>query len=99
MSRTKRRDIRPFSQKFWEDRQGNFVVWQRPNKFLWIWLVTMVAGWVLPYGNISRIVGWISLIALVAWALLEATRGVNYFRRTLGILILLLLIVARIGIF
>ena len=97
MSRTSRRDIRPLSQKFWEDRQGNFVVWQAPNIWLWIWIVTLVLGWFIPYISwLQTIISWTSLIALVIWAILEVKSGVNYFRRTIGFLVLVLLVLVRI---
>ncbi len=87
---------RTFSQKFWEDKNGNFVVWQKPNKFLWTWFITLFIGWFVPLGWPQKLLAWISLIALVIWAFLEATRGVNYFRRTIGTLVLILLILVRI---
>ncbi len=96
MSRTQRSDQRPISQKFWEDRSGNFVVWQKPNVWLWTWFITMVAGWILPLGFVQKATGWISLIALIIWAVFEVKNGVNYFRRSLGLLVLLLLIVVRL---
>ena len=40
----------------------------------------------------------ISLVALGAWSLLEITKGVNYFRKGLGVLILLLTIGAAFGV-
>ncbi|MGZ6005314.1 MAG: hypothetical protein ACXWLH_04135 [Candidatus Saccharimonadales bacterium] len=86
---------RSFSQKFWEDKNGKVVVWQAPNRWLLIWLITLVLGWFMPYGWPQKAVGWISLIALVIWAFFEAKSGVNYFRRTIGILVLLLLIIVR----
>lgn len=87
---------RSFSQKFWEDKNGNFVVWQKPNMYLWIWFVTLFISWFAPYGWLHETIGTISLIALIIWAILEASRGVNYFRRTIGILVLVLLVLVRI---
>jgi hypothetical protein len=97
MSRERaRQKPRSFSEKFWDDKQGNFVVWQKPNIWLWTWIVTLVIGWFIPYGGFEKFVGLISLIALAIWAILEVYSGVNYFRRTLGVLVLLMLILAHI---
>lgn len=87
---------RSFSQKFWEDKHGNFVVWQKPNVFLITWAVTLFIGWFVPYGGFQKLLSWVSLLALIIWAIMEATKGVNYFRRSLGILVILLLIFVRI---
>ncbi len=83
---------RSFSHKFWEDKRGHFVVWQKPNIWLTTWFLAMVANWLLPSGWLSKSAGFISLIALVVWAVLEFTQGANYFRRLIGLLVLLLLV-------
>lgn len=85
-----------FSQKFWEDKNGNAIVWQPPNKWLSLWFITMVLGWFLPRGLVEQAIGLISLVALIIWAGLELTKGVNYFRRLIGLLVLLVIIVSRL---
>jgi len=85
-----------FSQKFWEDSHGKVVVWQKPNIWLMSWFITMILGWFVPAGFIQKTLGWISLAALVIWALLEIKDGVNYFRRTVGLLVILLLILSHV---
>lgn len=87
---------RSFSQKFWEDKNGKFVVWQKPNRWLTTWFITMIIGILAPYGWPQKVVGWISLISLIIWAFFEVKNGVNYFRRILGFLILLLLLIVRL---
>lgn len=86
---------RTFDQKFWEDRHGRVVVWQKPNKFLITWLVTTMITWFTPAGGFESVVGKISLASLIVWAFLELTRGVNYFRRTVGFLVLVTLVLVR----
>jgi hypothetical protein len=87
---------RTFSEKFWEDKHGKFVVWQKPNVCLWTWIISMFVNLFVPNGIFHEIVGWVSLVALVIWAFLEVFRGVDYFRRLLGLMVLMLLIVVRI---
>lgn len=69
------------------DREtGRIVVAQAPNLPLWIFLATVVARWVLPaLGTARTVVGWIGLAALGWWALDETLRGVNPWRRALGV--------------
>lgn len=91
------RSSRTFSEKFWEDKQGRVVVWQRPNKWLTTWFITFLLSAVLPLGWPSTTAYYISLLSLVVWAVLEAFRGVNYFRRTIGICVLLILGIVHFG--
>lgn len=86
---------RNFSQKFWEDVQGKVIVWQSPNIWLATWFITMVAGWFLPLGWPQKLLSYVSLLSLIVWAVLELTKGVNYFRRLIGLLVLLLLLAGR----
>lgn len=87
-----------FSQKFWEDKHDNVVIWQKPNKWLSIWFFTMVLDWFLPRGLIEKSIGVVSLASLIIWAFLELTRGDDYFRRLIGLLVLLVLIVSRLAV-
>src|SRR5665647_872010 len=93
-----RRRNRPqtFHDKFWEDEHGKFVVWQKPNKFLITWLVCTVLSWFLPLNWFQLTIGLVGLIALIVWAGLEVWKGVNNFRKLLGVLVLLVLVVSRI---
>ncbi len=85
-----------FSQKFWEDTHGRVVVWQKPNIWLTTWFIAMVIGWFLPNGWSEKFLSFVSLFAIIIWSILELTKGVNYFRRLLGLLILLTLVVSRL---
>jgi hypothetical protein len=84
-----------FSDKFWHDKHGNFVVWQKPNIFLWIWIVALVVSIVMSSNSFSRDLSWLGGIAIIIWAVLELVRGVNYFRRLLGLSVLLLIIASH----
>ena len=65
---------------------GEITVAQFPNPPLWIYLATVVARWVLPaIGTARTVSSWIGLAALAWWALDEVIRGVNPWRRMLGI--------------
>ena len=89
-------DKRSFSEKFWHDKHGNFVVWQNPNVFLWVWFVTAVISFFMQTNSLEKIIGGIGLVSIIIWALLELFRGVDYFRRTLGLCVLLLILVSHI---
>lgn len=80
-----------FSDKFWNDKHGRFVVWQRPNALLWIWIIATAISIIMSANLLERILTSLGEIAIFIWALLELSRGVNYFRRMLGLGVLLLL--------
>ena len=82
--------------KVWKDPEGKVVIWQWPNVWLMAWMIALAVSWFLPPGKLTDSLGLISFVALVVWALLEIFKGVNYFRRSLGLAILVMLIVNRL---
>lgn len=71
-----------------------YVVAQFPNAPLLVALVAAVVGALLEDGSVADdIVRVVFYIALAVWASLEATTGVNGFRKVLGIAGLLLIVV------
>ena len=62
------------------------TVAQFPNAALWVFLVTVVVRWVVPArGSIRTGVDVVAVVALGVWALDEVIRGVNPWRRLLGL--------------
>ena len=68
-------------------RQTNQItIAQFPNVALWVFFATVVLRWVVPTGAAARpYVDWVSVVALAWWALDEVLRGVNPWRRVLGL--------------
>lgn len=79
--------------KFWKDENGNVVIYQRPNAFLIGWVVLALVS-LFVNAKLADILWNASLGVLVIWSLLEIWRGVNYFRRSLGAVVLLLVLLA-----
>lgn len=82
--------------RFWRDKDGRVVVWQSPNLPLWVWIISTVLSRVLPYGQLNFVAALVSFGSLFTWAWLELFHGVNYFRRTLGAIVLIASIITRI---
>lgn len=80
--------------KFFADKDGRLVLWQRPNVPLAIWIVFTVLSHLLHPGNLRNTSQLISHAAIIVWAGLEVISGVSYFRRTLGAIVLVLTITA-----
>ncbi len=86
-----------FSDKFWHDKHGQFVVAQKPNVFLWVWLFSFAMSILLSPSTFKRDIVLVGGISILIWAALELGWGVNYFRRTLGLCVLLLYAVSHIA--
>jgi hypothetical protein len=79
--------------KFWRDREGKVVIWQTPNAFLIGWAVLTTISLFLS-GKASDVFAFAAEANLVVWALLEIFKGVNYFRRALGLVVLIFAIMS-----
>jgi hypothetical protein len=75
-----------FDWLFHNRQTGQITIAQFPNVPLWIFLLTVVLRWVVPNGTAARTaLDWTALAALAWWALDEVFRGVNPWRRLLGL--------------
>jgi len=75
--------------KWFKDKSGKVVLFQLPNAALAIFLVLdVLSGVGLARHNrlATLIFGAGSILALAWWAVQEITKGVNYFRRILGVI-------------
>lgn len=82
-------------QKVFCNKNGRVVIGQKPNLPLIIWLVTIALGVIFKTGSFHSALSLVGLIALIIWASLELFQGVNYFRRFLGLVILVYSILSR----
>jgi hypothetical protein len=88
---------RPLVWLFRNRDTGRLTVVQWPNTPLAIYLIGRAIGIVLPSGSaVGTVVAAVASAALAVWAVLEMARGVNPFRRGLGSVVLLLLVVAAL---
>jgi len=73
---------------------GRITVAQFPNTALWVFLAASLAMWVVqPSGTTGAITRIVALGSGLYWAGDELLRGVNPWRRTLGLLVLVYLLV------
>ncbi|MDT4893692.1 MAG: hypothetical protein QOE97_2727 [Pseudonocardiales bacterium] len=79
------------------DRQtGRIVVAQRPNLPLTTWLLATVISWFI-HGTAFTVISALGTIALVVWAGDEIARGVNPWRRALGTVVLVAVLITWFG--
>lgn len=81
---------------FFKDKHGHIVIWQTPNLPLTTWLICMLAAKFFAYGQIHNGLAVVAFGALFTWAWLEISSGASYFRRAVGIAVLLSIVWSRI---
>ena len=74
--------------KFFRDSNGNIVIAQPPNPPLILWGIVSLLKLVFTDGLANVALDLIAYGSLFTWAWLELFQGVNYFRRTLGLIVL-----------
>lgn len=69
---------------------------QKPNLPLAVWFVAWLLTHLLPYGQLNFAANLIAFGALFTWAWLEIFEGDNNFRRGLGVIVMILIIINRL---
>ncbi|MCX5933950.1 MAG: hypothetical protein NTU99_04060 [Pseudanabaena sp. LacPavin_0818_WC45_MAG_42_6] len=82
--------------KIFRDREGKVVLAQTPNLPLIVWIVASLLRLIFTTGKVSIGLEAIAFGSLFTWAWEELFQGVNYFRRVLGLLVLVGLIASKI---
>ncbi|HIK04436.1 MAG TPA: hypothetical protein IGS40_06930 [Trichormus sp. M33_DOE_039] len=82
--------------KTFRDSDGNVVIAQMPNPPLIVWVVATLLSLVFTTGKINTVLDVVSTGSLFTWAWLELFQGVNYFRRSLGLVVLIGLIASKV---
>jgi len=86
----------PFFDKTFRDTQGKIVLFQTPNLPLIIWITASLLNMVFTTGKLNTALDVIAFGALFTWAFEELFQGTNYFRRALGAVVLLTLVVGKL---
>ena len=82
--------------KTFRDNDGKIVLAQMPNLPIIVWIVTSLLSLILTSGKINTVLDVVANGSLFTWAWLELFQGVNYFRRALGLAVLIGIIVLKI---
>jgi hypothetical protein len=79
------------------DTSGKVVLIQPPNLLIVVWLGSTLLPMIFAVGRIGIGLDAVAFGCLFAWAWEELFQGVNYFRKGLGLLVLVGTIVSRIA--
>jgi hypothetical protein len=80
--------------KFFRNKDGQFIIAQKPNFPIIIWIICLIGSRVFS-GIVSDVFNTIGFVAIIIWSLLELFLGVNYFRRLLGLIVLLFAVIVK----
>ncbi len=81
--------------KTFRDSNGEIVIAQMPNLPIIVWIVASLLKLIFPTGEINTGLDLLAFGSLFTWAWLELFQGVNYFRRTLGLVVFIGLMASR----
>ena len=73
---------------WFKNNKGDLALAARPNSPIITWAAAVVIGW-LTNGKVESLAGAVGYGALFVWSWLELFQGVNYFRRSLGAVVLI----------
>ncbi|PSF37202.1 hypothetical protein C7H19_10800 [Aphanothece hegewaldii CCALA 016] len=82
--------------KTFRDDEGNIVIAQKPNLPILLWLGATLLKFIVPEGNFYLILDTLAFGSIFTWAWLELFQGVNYFRRFLGLVVLLVIFASKL---
>ena len=85
--------IKQALHRFIRDKHGHVVIAQKPNLPIIAWFVLMIISHLLGEGIAQSGTAALSAASLFTWAYLEATAGASLFRRVLGAVVLMVVIV------
>lgn len=83
--------------KVFRDSQGNIVIAQPPNLPLITGISATLLKLIFTTDNLYTALDLIAFGSLFTWAWLELFDGVNYFRRALGLIVLLILVGSKLS--
>jgi hypothetical protein len=93
-----RRSEHDLWDKIWKDKHGKVVIFQMPNILLVGWAVLTIISLFVPRGQAQETFWWLSVATLGVWSLLEIWKGVNYFRKALGLVVLFMVVASIFGV-
>jgi hypothetical protein len=82
--------------RVFRDSEGNVVIAQPPNLPLIVGIVASLLKLIFTTGQINLGLELVAFGALFTWAWEELFQGVNYFRRALGLIVLVGLIASKV---
>ena len=74
-----------------------YTVGQSPNPPILVAFAALLLGWLVDSGTVHDVARAVFYVAITIWAYEEAANGVNGFRKAIGIVGLILIVVSIAG--
>ncbi len=97
MDSNKKSPAQSLTDRFFRDKDGNVVLMQPPNLPIVGWFVFKVLEKLVDSGQLNTLASLLAFGCAFTWAWLELFSGVNYFRRLLGLLVLIAAVTHRLS--
>jgi hypothetical protein len=75
-------------KSFFKDKHGKWAIIQPPNVLLWAWIILTISTMLFHDVHIRIFQSCI----LFAWSYLEVISGISLFRKTLGVVVMILVV-------
>ncbi|MCY7335764.1 MAG: hypothetical protein LH613_06060 [Chamaesiphon sp.] len=82
--------------RLFRDNTGEIVVAQAPNIPILVWIAATLLKLVFKTGQVKIALDVLAFGSLLYWSFLEITQGATYFRRDLGVIVLIALMISVI---
>jgi len=82
--------------RLFRDNTSEVVVAQAPNIPILVWIAATLLKLVFKTGQVNIALDVLAFGSLLYWSFLEITQGATYFRRDLGVVVLITLMVSVI---
>lgn len=87
--------LRSFLDKCLKDKNGNIVLFQKPNVPIILWAFFTIITLFIS-GTSKNISAYLAFGFLFTWSWLEITQGDTYFRRLLGVIVITYSLVGKL---
>lgn len=92
---------RKFVDKCFKNKQGDILLWQKPNLPLYLWFACfLLLKFFVNLEVTGSVINTLELLKfgfIFVWAYLELFAGENYFRRFLGLALIFIIIYGKIN--
>ena len=82
--------------RLFRDSTGEIVIMQSPNLPIIVWVSATLLKFFFKTGQTKVALDILAFVSLLYWSFLEITQGADYFRRDLGVIVLIALITSVI---
>jgi hypothetical protein len=81
-----------------KDDEGNLAIAQKPNLPIIVWLSATLLSFLPLNMTLVSALNILAFGAIFTWAWLELFQGVNYFRRSLGLIVLVVIFSSKLSV-